>query len=217
MGGAVTLLLTGLAAFRLRKVWAAAVLLPLTVSAQDLYLGADLMSVGSDTSSAEVTDAMNGKGIAGTAFVDDKTRAGFRLYGGYQFAETVSIEFGWLDAGEVTTLFSDVAPGTVAGDLEPIWPTSGEGVELSLLWQPATIAELFKPGLRLGVWQMEVKDKFFDSADLSRQSQSETVPFAELQGQLKLNANWSLKMGVSYYDVESADLRTAQLGLIRHF
>jgi hypothetical protein len=64
---------------------------------------------------------------------------------------------------------------------------------------------------------MEVKDKFFDSADLSRQSQSETVPFAELQGQLKLNTNWSLKMGVSYYDVESADLRTAQLGVIRRF
>jgi uncharacterized repeat protein (TIGR02543 family) len=218
MGVMLSVLLAGLAAFRLRKlVLAFATVVPLTVSAQDLYLGADLMSVGSDTSSAEVTDAMNAKGIAGTAVVDDKTRAGFRLYAGHKFTDSVSIELGWLDAGEITTLFSDVAPDTEAGDLESVWPTSGEGIELSLLWQPVTLAELFTPGIRLGVWQMEVKDKFFDSADVSSQSQSKTVPFAELQGQLKLNADWSLKMGVSYYDVDNADLKTAQFGLIRRF
>jgi 6-phosphogluconolactonase (cycloisomerase 2 family) len=218
MGVMLSVLLGGLAAFRLRKlVLAAATVVPLTVSAQDLYLGVDLMSVSSDTSSAEVTDAMNAKGIAGTAVVDDKTRAGFRLYAGHKFTDSVSVELGWLDAGEITTLFSDVAPDTEASDLESVWPTSGEGIELSLLWQPATVAELFTPGIRLGVWQMEVKDRFFDSADVSSQSQSKTVPFAELQGQLKLNAEWSLKMGVSYYDVENADLKTAQFGLIRRF
>ena len=218
MGVMLSVLLGGLATFRLRKlVVAVATVVPLTVSAQDLYLGADLMSVGSDTSSAEITDAMKAKGITGTALVDDKTRAGFRLYAGHKFTDSLSVELGWLDAGEITTLFSDVAPDTVAGDLESVWPTSGEGIELSLLWQPVIVAELFTPGIRLGVWQMEVKDRFFDSADVSSQSQSKTVPFAELQGQLKLNADWSLKMGVGYYDVENADLRTAQLGLVRRF
>lgn len=218
MGVMLSVLLGGFATFRLRKlVVAVATVVPLTVSAQDLYLGADLMSVGSATSSAEITDAMKAKGITGTALVDDKTRAGFRLYAGHKFTDSLSVELGWLDAGEITTLFSDVAPDTVAGDLESVWPTSGEGIELSLLWQPVIVAELFTPGIRLGVWQMEVKDRFFDSADVSSQSQSKTVPFAELQGQLKLNADWSLKMGVGYYDIENADLRTAQLGLVRRF
>jgi 6-phosphogluconolactonase (cycloisomerase 2 family) len=218
MGSVLSVLLGGIAAFRMRKlVFAAATLVPLSVSAQDLYLGADFMSVNSDTSSTEITRAMNAKGVAGTAVIDNQSRTGFRLYGGHQFAETLSIEFGWLDTGEVTTLFSDVAPDTVASDLETVWPASGEGLELSLLWQPAAQADFFKPGVRLGVWQMEAKDRFFDAADLSRQSQSETVPFAELQGQFVLSEDWSLKLGVSYYNLDSADIRTAQLGLIRHF
>jgi 6-phosphogluconolactonase (cycloisomerase 2 family) len=218
MGGMMSLLFAAVAAFRIRKsLVAVAAILPLSLSAQPLYLGADLMSVNSDADSAEITQAMNSAGIAGTAVVDNKSRAGYRFYGGYQFAETLSIELGWLDAGEITTLFSGVAPGTEASDLEAVWPISGNGIELSLLWQPVTTAEWFKPGLRLGVWQMEVQDKFVDAALLSRQNQNETVAFVEVQGQIKLTDHWSLKLGASYYDVGTADMRTAQLGLIRHF
>lgn len=218
MGGMLSLLFAAVAAFRIRKsLVAAATLLPLSLSAQPLYLGADLMSVNSDADSAEITQAMNSAGISGTAVVDNKSRAGYRFYSGYQFAETLSIELGWLDAGEITTLFSDVAPGTEASDLEAVWPISGNGIELSLLWQPVTTAEWFKPGVRLGVWQMEIQDKFVDSALLSRQDQNETVAFVEVQGQIKLTDHWSLKLGASYYDVGTADMRTAQLGLIRRF
>lgn len=216
MGGIMILLSGALVLLRTRKVWLTALLLPLSVSATNLYVGAEVLSANSDTNSGKVTQTLNNLGIGGTATIADKRREGIRLFGGYPVTDTLTVELGWLDLGEVTTHFSGIAADTELRDLARIWPTSGKGVELSLLWQPLTLAERIKPGARFGLWRMQSKDRFVDAVE-TRLSDTEIVPFIELLGEYVLNEAWSVKLGISQYAVDSADIRTVQLGAIWRF
>ncbi|MCS4306443.1 6-phosphogluconolactonase (cycloisomerase 2 family) [Rheinheimera pacifica] len=216
-GALSALVLAAIAALRQRKLWLVAAVLPLSVSAQSVYLGADGLYVNSDTSSAELTSRLNQSGITGQAVLDNDNRSGIRLYAGTQITSNVAIEFGWLDLGSIDTDFTGLASTTSVEQLKAITPRSGRGVELSLLWQPTVIAERLTPGLRAGYWVMESKTRFDGGTEYTRLQQSENIPFVEAQLQWRLDQNWSLKVAASYYDVDNASIRGIQLGVIHRF
>lgn len=215
--GAVMAGLLGTLVLWRRKAAVAALLLPLGASANGFYSGADVLAVSNDTSNGEVAAGLSRNGLSGTASVSDKSRTGFRVYGGYGITDWLSAEVAWLDAGKIHTTFSGLPADTTVDQLSAIRPASGEGAEVSIVLQPWTLADHFKPGLRIGVWRMKHTDNYQLGNQSVRHSDTDTVAVVELLGEYQLTPDWSVKAGISHYDVDNGAIRSAQLGVKYRF
>jgi 6-phosphogluconolactonase (cycloisomerase 2 family) len=217
MGGASLLLMGLLGLIRFRKTLAAIALLPLPVLAQGVYVGVDGLSVTTSVENADVSAKVTGWNTTGMAEVDDSSRTGWRVYGGLPLTDTLFVELGWLDLGEITTRFNGVHESTTSAQLTSISPQSGKGIELGMRWQVTDRFEHLKPSLRAGVWMMDFKQRYIDDAGIAQNSEGDNVAFIGADAQWVLSNNWSTKLGVSRYYTHEYGTATIHLGVLYSF
>lgn len=151
------------------------------------------------------------------AEVDDSSRTGWRVYGGLPLTDTLFVELGWLDMGEITTRFSGIPKSVSAAQLTSISPQSGKGIELGMRWQVTDRFEHLKPNFRAGVWMMDFKQRYIDDAGIAQNSEGDNVALIGADAQWVLNNNWSTKLGVSRYYTQGYGTVTINLGVAYNF
>jgi hypothetical protein len=217
MGGGSLLLMGLLGLVRFRKTIAAIALLPLPALADGFYFGVDGLAVETLVENSDVSAKVAGWNTTGTAEVDDSSRTGWRVYGGLPLTDTLFVELGWLDMGEITTRFSSIPESTNPAQLAPISPQSGKGIELGMRWQVTDRFEYLKPSLRAGVWMMDFKQRYIDDAGIAQNSEGDNVAFIGADAQWVLNNNWSTKLGISRYYTQEYGTVTINLGVVYNF
>lgn len=215
MGGGSLLLVGLLGLVRFRKTLAAIMLLPLPALAEGVYFGVDGLAVETSVENTNVSAKIDN--IAGVAEVDDSSRTGWRVYGGLPLTNSLFVELGWLDMGEITTRFSGIPESTNPAQLTAVAPQSGKGFELGMRWQVTDRFEHLKPSLRAGVWMMDFKQRYIEDAGINRDSEGDNVAFIGADAQWVLSEHWSTKLGVSRYYTQEYGTVTVNLGVVYNF
>lgn len=72
-------------------------------TANPWYLGANLGTVNTGASSANLQQSLTSQGYNVTSVNVDKPGTGWKIYGGFQFHPNWAVELGYVDLGEVTS------------------------------------------------------------------------------------------------------------------
>ncbi|EKE87623.1 InlB B-repeat-containing protein [Idiomarina xiamenensis] len=228
IGGGLLLLLGALLGLRTRAIRQAlkrSALMALAVlgvthqaAAQEWYLGAEALQIHSDVKAEQVEADLAALGYADSGLnIDDKSRQGLRLYGGWQVNPVLAFELAWVDTNEITTSFARLPEDVDTDSLKDVWPVSGKGPELSLLLTPFTDSEQWRPGVRLGVWRMRSDSDFRQGRTVQMLENDDTVMVLETFTRYQVNSHWAVKLGVSHYRLHAAPMNTVTVGLNYRF
>ncbi|MCR6653897.1 MAG: beta-propeller fold lactonase family protein [Cellvibrionaceae bacterium] len=208
LGGGSLLLMGLLGALRFRKTLATLALIPLPVLADTGYFGLEGLAVKTSVSSSDVSAK-----IAGTAEVSGSSRTGWRIYGGLPITDSLAVELGWLDLGDLATHYKNIPESTTSAQLDAISPKSGQGLELGVRWQVIDRFENIKPSLRAGVWKAAFKQRYIDETTNMRDTDKDHVGFIGADVSWEMNQHWSSKLGVSRYSTPEYGTVTINFGV----
>lgn len=218
--GPVALLAGGLwLLWRVRRLrpWLAALvlLLPAVAGAEyrdpGWYVGGFGGMAMGEKDGADVTAALQGRGIDATARVEDQDRFAWRLTGGYRFSEAFSLEAGYTDLGKVTT-WIDGHPGLDLDTIRGVPPASGRGLDISAsLYLP--VAEQFDLYGRVGGWYWEARYEVDVTGQTRRPSDGLDLVLG-IGLRYWLTPAWQLGLSWDRYRIDAEDVDLLGLGLI---
>lgn len=166
LGGLLLLPLLGLGLLRrhgLRAAALAGITLvasgPALAGDDGLYLGLRAGPASSSLDDRALTRALQARGHAVTARVDERASGG-TLYAGWRFDPAAALELGYTRAGEYRTsvVGTPVSPTRLAGDVADLLRGSGHGLSLNLRLDLALAGSLrFTPRLGAYLWDSQAE------------------------------------------------------------
>lgn len=120
------------------------------------YMGGNLGQSTAEIDEARITRSLLDEGFTLDSFNADDSDTGYKLYGGYQFNQHVSLEGGYFDLGEFNFNASTIPLGNFAGNIKL------RGINVDLVGFLPVTEKLSAFG-RIGVNYAEAKDTFSGS------------------------------------------------------
>lgn len=154
------------------------------------YLGGNAGQARADIHDPRIADELLGSGFATTAFRDDESNLGFKLFGGYQFSPYLALEGGYFRLGEFGYNATTLPAGTLDGRVKL------SGLNLDAVGQ-LPLTERFSVFGRGGVNYAEAKARFTGTGAVN-------VPQPQRD---KRDANYKFGLGLQYDLTERLGLR----------
>ncbi|MFO1389942.1 OmpA family protein [Cellvibrio sp.] len=166
--------------------------------------------VGAD----EMNQRMESLGYMAQAKVDGQNRSVWALYGGYQYSQYLSVEFGYVDLGTVRTRLSgspvDIQDYLNSANL--VHPRSASGYEFALLGT-YPIDEKNSVYLRGGMMFATSRYRATSQTDFAKRLDDDKSAFIGIGYQYELNDRWGLRATYESYRVENERIGVYGVGL----
>ena len=174
------------------------------------YIWSDLGYASGDSSKGSISDEFDDIGITTTVTEVDNERFSLGFGAGYKFSDTISLEFGYLDLGEVSIkmnglpvdpdLLSQVHPQSAAGFIV------GGQYELKL----SDINLLFRAGTFL--WEGDFSTS--QDSKVGSDSIDGSDPFFGFGAAMSFDQRWQGRLLLQKFSFDSEDVNVLSAGLI---
>lgn len=156
------------------------------------YLGGSIGQSRAKIDDARITSSLLGGGATTSSISKDKRGLGYKVFGGYQYNQYISLEGGYFDLGQFGYTATTAAPnaGTVTGKLKL------KGVNLDLVGFLPLFEKLSLMG-RVGVTYARTRDTFTTTGALTVADPNPS----------KSDANYKLGLGLEYDIIKALGVR----------
>jgi len=160
------------------------------------YITVGVYQAKGSQSESDFVSGLSSRGIATSINKYDTERSAWQINWGYQYADGLSIEVGYLDLGDADVNFSALSLSSAAltQALEKEYPVSGEGITLGHRFSHQ-FNDRLGISLLTGVywWEGEINT---NGADVGSDLDGGLDPIFGLAGQVQLTPTWDLQLQV---------------------
>ncbi len=178
------------------------------------YIAINYLSAKSDERTSDFQADIDNLGLSATVTQTDLSRSGWSSYIGYQFADNLALELGYVDLGESTTFLSGLAPDVDAfiNSAEKVYPVTGSGWTFNFIGR-APLGKKVDFLLNFGafLWQAEYD---LSSGTISKTFEEDGFDITLGFGlEMDVVAQFPVRLGWTKYRFGGADVNAWSLGL----